>query len=400
MAIEGEVHDTGTALGTYFRSVATAFEATLAASRAFNTYDGMFTSIIFFLLLFFSIIPILPAVAFWGSKWITRQLSFNFGGWHLSIHSFLFWYLTLSAIFALLFSIRLKYSATQEKKHEPAIRLDELLNEPQMRFALCYSVKSEVDNYRTNKRATHMTTARSHWSTLLGMLQSTLGSKEYWISGGTKDADWQSAPAHKPKSYWPNRNARFFSQVHRLMETYSWFKLDPRTESVIFAFDGLIPKLDDRIKDKKDLSQVSDCLFSLCLYLYTQIPDNSDTERSKADLATLEETALMSFAQQIASLTPYTSETRVLPKIERSEVTKARLSKFLAVSVGNSTPFVRFISVWIFLQIFVAVAIALFLQTMKGLKLDSTLIALLIGSPFAIAAALTAIPTSPNTKAE
>jgi hypothetical protein len=44
-----------------------------------------------------------------------------------------------------------------------------------MRFALCYALISELDAYRTNKRQTHIYTARTYWRGLLESLREAFG---------------------------------------------------------------------------------------------------------------------------------------------------------------------------------------------------------------------------------
>jgi hypothetical protein len=210
--------------------------------------------------------------------------------------------------------------------------------------------------------------------------------------------EWQLAYAHSISEFGNGRHRKFFPQVNKLLDRFSWFKLDPRTESIITAFDGLRSKLSGRIRDKKDLFQVSNCLLPFSLYLYTLIPDITDTEQEKEKLGIFQEISLSSFVQEMASLPDYTPEKRVDSKTEKSAASKAKVGGMLSATVENSAPFFRFISIWVIVQIVVAIAISAFLATVKTLKMDSTLVALLIGSPFAIAAALTAIPITARTK--
>ncbi len=113
-----------------------------------------------------------------------------------------------------------------------------------MRFALCYSVISEIEDYRTNKRTIHIEKARKYWKKFLQSLQNALGFSGYW--------DEDSPSGHGIPEFAMNdemllirnrkRNQRFFPQVHKLINSFSWFRLEPETESIIFAFDGLRSK--------------------------------------------------------------------------------------------------------------------------------------------------------------
>jgi hypothetical protein len=406
MEIELGIAEIKPVLDSYFQSITTALDATLSAENSrLYTYDGTSVTIFFFFFLLFSLIPALPALAYFLSRWISKPLMLNMYGIHLSLHSFLFWYLMISALSAICLGIRLKYSSIRQKNTAPAINTAELLNESQMRFALFYSVKSEVDSYRTNKLPVHIEKANVLWRKLLPSLQEALGPEtDYGMDFPNVPMypDWQLAIA-RPRSDFDGRGRKFFPQVHKLLAKFSWFKLNASTESIIAAFDGLRSKLSGRIRDKKDLFQVSNCLLPLSLYLYTLIPDITDAEEEKEKLDSFQELSLRYFVQEMTSLADYTPETRVDSKTEKSAVNKAKVGGILSATVGNPAPFLRFVSIWVIIQLFVAISISAFLSTMKALKLDSTLIALLIGSPFAIAAALTAIPITArkeNSKVE
>jgi hypothetical protein len=178
MEIEQGIAEIKPALDSYFQSITRALDATLSAETSRSSaYDGTFGTIGFFLLLLFSLIPALPALAYFLSRWISKPLTLNVYGIHLSVHSFLFWYLALSALSAICFGIRLKYSSIRQKSRIPTINTAELLNQSQMRFALCYSVKSEIDSYRTNRLPGHIQKANMFWRQLLPSLQDALGSE-------------------------------------------------------------------------------------------------------------------------------------------------------------------------------------------------------------------------------
>jgi hypothetical protein len=390
----------------YFESIRTAFEETLTATEFREVSDGFHTTITFFFLLFFSLVPVIPALAYFGARWISKPIVVNLWIRQLSIHSFLFWYVFSTALFALLFGIRLRYSSFREKKNKKNIKKDELLNEPQMRFALCHAVRSEIESYRTNKRPVHMERARSLWKKLIPSIQEVLGSGESWIDtpSGFPSPDLVLSDQRDVRvvgdhlrRHFIIRKQDFFPEINNLLSRFSWFKLETTTRLIIEAFNGLTSKLTDRILDRKELFQVSECLFPLSFYLYTQIPDISDTESEKAYLALMEDKALNLFVANMEMLTPYTSESRNFSPVEPSSAKKEKARDVLSITVGNPSPFIRFCCIWAIVQAFVAIAVPIFLLAIKTLKFDSTLIALLIGSPLAIAAALTAIPTNSRT---
>jgi len=125
-----------------------------------------------------------------------------------------------------------------------------------------------------------------------------------------------------------------------------------------------------------------------------QIPDIPDTEAEKSRFAKFETDALKLFADEMSQMSVYTSEHHVAPKAQQAAAKKAQIRGALAATVGNSSTFVRFFWMWCVIQLFLGTAVPVCVVIGKNVKLDSTLIALLIGSPLAIAAALTAIPVS------
>ncbi len=383
---------------SYFRSITPAFETTLTAEESsIAGHDSGFTSFIFFLLLLSSIIPILPTLAYLGSHWISKSFILHIWRFDLSIHTFLFWYVALSAITALLFGISLRYSSIKKRRRERVVPNDELLNHSQMRFALCYSVKSEIDSYRTNKLPIHMKKARSFWEKLIPSLYNSLESgRDYFVT--TSEGLTYPAFDHRSVEFIGSSrlrmSQRFFPQLSELLTRYSWFKIEPRSEAIIAAFDGLRSKIDGRISDKKDLSQVSRCLEALSFYLYTQIPEISDTEEDRLRINGKGELSLDSFVHEMNSLDKYIPQELSVPTPDKSAAKKAKIGEILSATVGNPSPFLRFCSIWIILQLIVGIAVTSSLLSVRNLKLDSTLLALLIGSPFAIAAALTAVPIS------
>jgi hypothetical protein len=159
------------------------------------------------------------------------------------------------------------------------------------------------------------------------------------------------------------------------------------------AFNDLRPKLNDRIKDRKDVSLVMRCLSPLSTYLYTQIPDLSDTEVERQILEEVARISLLDFGAEKKGLASYASEIRPTP-VPVEMRNKRGLLEMLSWLFGNELTIIRFISWWVVLFILITLATVLSLLEIKGLKLDTTMIALAIGSPLAIAAVLTAIPGS------
>jgi hypothetical protein len=403
--IENGILDLKPTLDEYFHSIEPTFRARGDSTNTF--YDGFSTSLIFFLGFFFSLIPLIPALMRVVVKYFFPVHVYSFWDVKLSNQSFLFWYLISSAISGILFILRLRYSSFQEKK----INLSrpsrpERLSKHQLRFALCYSVEAEIDLYRINKRNIHIDTATKLWREFMDSLEHMFGFGYAPMSPADR-LDIDLGRFRLEREGLPSRRSpkgQFFPDVQAQIRQFSWFKLDVRTAEVIRAFDSLTSKLSGRIADRKDLFEVSQSLFPLSSYLYSEIPDLADTEIEKGTLADLSSYALGIFTEEMEKLTFYSPEEKSIPMPTKAEASKARIAVLLDRTVSNRIPFIKFCSIWLIFQIFCGVAVFGFISEVKGLKFDSTLIALLIGSPFAVAATLTAIPNSkrvdenPNVK--
>ena len=393
--IENDILDLKPTLDEYFRSIEPTFKA---RSDSTNThYDGFPTSTIFFLIFFFSLVPLIPALMRIVAEHFFPVHIYSFWGVKLSNQSFLFWYLIALAVSGSLFKIRLSYSSAQERKFnlsQPP--RPERLSKHQLRFALCYSVEAEIDLYRINKRNIHIDTATKLWHEFMDSLEQIFGFGYKPMSMADRlDIHRERFRLEKeglPSS--PSTKDSFFPDVQSQIRQFSWFKLDVRTAEIIRAFDSLRSKLSGRIADRKDLFEVSQSLFPLSSYLYSEIPDLADTESEKESLANVSRCALEIFTEEMEKLAFYSPEEKPIPKPTKAEASKARIGVLLDRTVSNGNRFLRFCSIWIIFQIFCGFAVFGFISEVKGLKLDSTLIALLIGSPFAVAAALTAIPNS------
>src|ERR1035437_5956606 len=119
------------------------------------------------------------------------------------------------------------------------------------------------------------------------------------------------------------------NDVDFLLRTFSWFKLDPKTQKVLDGLRGFHSKIRDRIRDKKDLSEVSACLLYLAAYLYTQIPelDPNPNEKEGKVFAQWGEEELVSFANSVAQFPAYSSEEG---RVAKQELIKKSLASRVA----------------------------------------------------------------------
>jgi hypothetical protein len=384
-------------IDAYFQSIKPFFEKTIAANRARAAKDDNYLIGIPVGILFFSLIPAIPAILNGLAGIMVKAPTLLVFGLNIPIHSFLFWFIVSAAMSGALLGLCIKISSIKDKAIERKFPPGDLLNDAQIRFAQCYSTMSEIESYRTNRRPAHITTACDHWYEFILFLDNGLElhprrlirglemEPQYvWKGTAEQKADSLSRIAKKKRHFMP--------QIQYLLATSAWFKVDPDTEAILKAFDELISKITYRILDRRELGLVAECLRSLCVYLYTRVPDLADAERTKGKLDEEAYTAISIFAKQVKEMTVYQPEQ--IPKTEPQASTKLkrRANSLVIRLFCNEVLLIRFVSWWLILQIGVGTAIAVFLETVKLLTLDSTLIAMVVGSPLAIAEGMTAIP--------
>jgi len=341
-------------LKEYFRSIEGPFGETCAGrERDSNGTNGAFIG-----LFILSLIPVVPFVA---SK-ITRRYFpskvVSFGPIHFHLASFWFWWVALFvlSLSMLLLAIKCSGVSAEEKK--------KWLSPSQMRFAYCYGLVDEIRKYKTNQMGRHIETALEYLQeTVKSVLpvhsDPFMGRTEIYIAAGLN-----AVSGTAPK----------------------WYRLRPETELILNGFQELVPKLRDRLKDRKDLPEIELALTYLAAYLYLEIPGLSDSKPE----ARFEEgiQSLLIFAQQVTTLPPYSSEqSKPTPK------QKLSLKFFEAVSrvsapFSDENPLVAFLCWFPFLLVLFGgglfVALRLF-----AVKMDSTIVTTLIGGP--ILGALTAV---------
>jgi hypothetical protein len=381
----------------YFQSIKPAFEKTLAANLARATKDDNYLIGIPVGILFFSLIPAIPVIMNWLARIIVKTPTLVVFGLNIPIHSFLFWFIVCSVMSMVLLGLCIKISRIKDKAIERKFPPSDLLNDAQLRFAQCYSTMSEIEAYRTNKRTAHITSACDHWYEFILFLDNGLGfwprhlkhrlevEPQYvWNGTAEQKADSLSTTAKKKR--------RFMPQIQYLIATSAWFKVEPETKAILKAFDELISKITYRILDRRELGLVVECLQPLSVYLYTRVPELADDERTREKLDEEAHTAISIFAKQVREMTIYQPEQAQKTESQATAKLKRKANSLVMRLFCNEMPLIRFASWWLFLQIIVGTAIVVFLETVKLLTFDSTLIAVVVGSPLAIATGMAAIP--------
>jgi hypothetical protein len=247
-----------------------------------------------------------------------------------------------------------------------------------MRFAYCYGVVHEIRRYKTNQIGRHIDTAMNYLDkTAMALFRvSSLDTSEGFY----------------PDQYWrrelllSGHQMAVFNLIGRCPK---WYRLRPETETILQACQEFAPKLGDRLKDRKDLGALESALTDLAAYQYTEIPELSD---SKSESRFEEGTELLlSFAQKVIALPPYRSE-------PLNPTPKEKLSRKLLLAGGKLTVLfshenvlVAFVS-WLILMLVLFWGGFYVALRFVPIKMDSTILAALIGGPIATAVTAATIP--------
>ena len=322
----------------------------------------------------FSLIPVIPYLFSKLSMRLFGPRLISFRTIHFQLSSFFFWWLTsfVISLSALVLASKFSGPSAEEKKR--------WLSPQQMRFTYCYGVVDEIGKYRTNQLGRHLQTARNYLEKTRESLRPVdLDLDEIWRGGirfiGGEPTLISHGGGRRPK----------------------WYRLQPDTELILQGFRSLIPKLGDRLKDKKDLGAIQSVLTELASYLYTEIPELSDSApQNNFDQAGME--SLLRFARQIIELPTYQSE-------EVKQTPKERLSrKIISAGYKLTAPLVHQ-NVLVAFCSWYAVTLLLFcggfyfaFRLVPSIKMDTTIVTAVVGGPIATAVTAVTIPRLSRNK--
>jgi hypothetical protein len=184
-----------------------------------------------------------------------------------------------------------------------------------------------------------------------------------------------------------------FPQIDLLRMSHEWFRLHPTTAKIVNAFNTLPLKVTGRIEDKKDLAAVIAALEELEAYLFSTIPELSDSDLGKGeDIKSLGENSLVKFAEVLEPLPPYSPEPRPLRNKERVQFKFATFVAWVFGLFAHENLLLKFVAWWFLVQMLVGSFMVIIWHYFPNLKLDSTLVSLLIGTPLVVSAAALASP--------
>jgi hypothetical protein len=380
-------------LEDYFASISDSFESTRAAEHRRDLID-VFLGIPV-LIATFSVLPVIPmalqgVVQSWYASWHPVV-----AGWALPTRSVFFWWFACVALCVPLAGLAFKVDAARSKQASK-----DRLGQAAMRFALCYAVVQDLDRFAKNGIQKHAERAQNYWAQLQRMIQELLNvlgggggrsalNPEYFLfaavySGGT------AGPPVRGSSTGPEPFiiSSLLPEIYYIQRAFPWFRLEPITAKILNALSSLPWKVTTRLRDGKDLPSVASALLYFSSFLYTLIPEVSGTGRhTDSELSAVGEGSLVCFADALERLSVYKSEPRAPEGKERVGSKLAVVVAWLGGLFVHETPVVKFIAWWALGQAMVIAGLAVSRHYIADLKLDSTLVSLIIGTPLVVSAA-------------
>lgn len=344
----------------YYESIKDALALTLEARKREDKYGSLTGAFTFVTV--FCVIPLLPYIVVRVVR--ARGYSAAIRSYDLHLQSLVFWWIGLTLLCVIVAWVWTKATGSNE---------DEQLSIPQMRFALSLALASEIANYQTNRIPRHIKKALELETQLLATLPANLV---------------RDTPRRLP---YPEPVIHEMSNPLDALRRFHWFKLEPSTSAIVTAFREFHAKIRDRIKVKKELSLVALALQGLAAYLYTEIPEVHRGGDSDDHLEAEGSRGLEEFAAQINSMSAYVAEaTRPTTEEKIKEGVSEKVGRISSI-FAHPNVFLCFMVWLIFLASLVGASVRIAKMFVTDLKLDSTLVALMVATPIAGAATLTAV---------
>lgn len=357
-------------LEQYFDSIEDPFRETEVA-MAKGSPIGAFVAVFVF-----SLIPVIPYGLSKLVLWFFGPKVVWFRTLHFRLASFWFWWIVCFAISLSLLIIVSKVSGPSAEEKE------RWLSPAQMRFAYCYSVVDEIQKYKTNQLTRHIDAAVEY----LDKTAESLRSGEMIGEGLHADRLRREVllSEHQAGVIFVSRGTR-----------PKWYRLRPETETILQGCREFMPKLHDRLKDRKDLNAVEAALTDLAAYEYTEIPELSDSNsETRFDEGS---GLLLSFAQQVIALQSYRSEPLTPTPKEKLSRKLFLGARKLSVPFTHANVLVAFCA-WLILMVVLFWGGFYLALRLFQIKMDSTIMTALIGGPIATAVTGATIPRLGKTK--
>jgi hypothetical protein len=379
--------ETSQVLGEYFKSIEHSLEETLASKERINWMETLeFGSILLFIL---SVFPAIPSFLTHIVLWAAKSNSFVIKGHSIPLGTLWIWWPTCVLAFLALMIVFIKWESLRAQENNK-----KRLSDPQLRFACCYATAVEITKYQTNGIQMHADRALQYWKQVRTMLARMLRPFSTNYPYGIEIA--RSRSTHD--NAW-TKESRFIlcPEVEILKYHFSWFHLNPETDSILEAFYDLPSKIQDRLKDKKDLEEVSSCLTNLSGYLYSRIPD-IPTRPGSDSLAEYGHESLKSFYEILSKLTPYATEPKAATHPAQFWKGVGSTIQALTIPFAHPNIIACFLAWYVLTLAITLLALKAVLHFLSNMTIDTVLVSLIVGGP--LACAVTAVAISRARKAD
>jgi len=361
-------------LADYYKSIEQPFAETRKVEEKERKVG--FLGVLIILCFVFSLLPVIPWLLSIVLPKLAGAKTLSILGQEISVNSFWFLWPACFVLFLLLLILSLKAREPSEQVRS------RLLSPAQMRFAYCYGTLREMEKYQTTRLQRYAQSAQTYLDSLFESLRELTWPYLVFHSLGPR-----IHPLHE-EALWRAETIQGGS-LEALTHRLKWFKLDPQTQKILDAFSHLPSKFKDRLRDRKELSNLSRALTQLSTYLYTEIPEipeiSEGSEEDNREWQEIGAAALSAFADEVNALPPYTAQLKpVSPKEAVSRRLASRGSKLAAFFVHENI-LIRFFS-WYFLSLFlIATGFWIAFRCVPTLSVDTVIISTIVGGPVGLA---------------
>lgn len=356
----------------YYRSIEVPFYVAWKSITRRDDPTGIFA--VGFLMCLVPVIPLTLSL-------LTRALYGNptLVVWRLRFapSSFWFWWPTLTTVS---FLFLLAMGRSQGRLTAYRIRL---LSPQQLRFAYCYGTLDEIRRYRSSREPRHIREAEMYLNKLdtAMMRASTLDLAE----GAYPYHYWQS-DAWVGK--WKHGEG---PSVGISLKLPNWYRLKPDTEEIVKAFPRFV-LVREYVADGKDLPDMESVLTDFAVYLYTEIPEVPGAAARPA-LEKAGTNALLRFARKVNALAPYKRQPLSLKANTGAPHYIAAFAKSITAFLTHENALATFFAWYVLSFLFVVVLLLLALRLFPAVRMSDTLMAMVISTPFVVAAAALVLTT-------
>jgi hypothetical protein len=360
-------------LEAYFKSI----EGPFGVTRTEMTQEEGPLKTLAGVLFGFSLFPLVPYILSWTLPRLFEAKALSFWGIQISLVSFWFLWIVSFSVSLLLLIVTIKFSGPSKEQES------KWLSPQQMRFAYCYGIVNEIRKYRTNHLVRHIETAGEHLETIA---TSVLRERTFSLANDIY-----------PEGYWRREIQLSEHQVATLRSLNLhgtrpyWYRLQPETDDILSALRSFLPKLRDRLRDRKDLTAIEAVITDLSGYFYAEIPDISDGT-DETTLRELGMSSLIRFAQKINDLPEYRSEQQTPSTEEKVSRKVVSTGQGLNALFNHENVLISFLAWYVFLLVLFCAGFYMALRYFPSIVVDSTVITALVGGPIAGAVTAVTIP--------